>query len=121
MQEPELVAKALRAVLHAFKNGVHLSELQNEYRSLTNEFIPFRHLGYDTLEGYLESIPGVVRMEENKMGEVRITNENYGSEMAFVFAVCSCFVVLPPFVLWISVACIGCTNSGRGGSCDIRY
>ncbi|KAM3654999.1 tudor domain-containing protein 7 isoform 2-T3 [Ammospiza maritima maritima] len=70
MQEPELVAKALRAVLHAFKNGVRLSELQNEYRSLTNEFIPFRHLGYDTLEGYLESIPGVVRMEENKMGEV---------------------------------------------------
>ncbi|NWT73260.1 TDRD7 protein, partial [Prunella himalayana] len=70
MQEPELVAKALRAVLHAFKNGIRLSELQGEYRSLTNELIPFRHLGYDTLEGYLESIPGVVRMEENKMGEV---------------------------------------------------
>ncbi|XP_071437653.1 tudor domain-containing protein 7 [Pithys albifrons albifrons] len=70
MQEPELVAKALRAVLHAFKNGVCLSELQNEYRSLTNELIPFRHLGYDTLEAYLKSIPGVVRMEENKMGEV---------------------------------------------------
>ncbi|NXN77360.1 TDRD7 protein, partial [Bombycilla garrulus] len=70
MQEPELVAKAVRAVLHAFKNGIRLSELQSEYRSLTNELIPFRHLGYDTLEGYLESIPGVVRMEENKMGEV---------------------------------------------------
>ncbi|XP_033376331.1 tudor domain-containing protein 7 isoform X3 [Parus major] len=70
MQEPEFVAKALRAVLHAFKNGIRLSELQSEYRSLTNELIPFRHLGYDTLEGYLESIPGVVRMEENKMGEV---------------------------------------------------
>ncbi|NXK41177.1 TDRD7 protein, partial [Piprites chloris] len=70
MQEPELVVKALRAVLHAFKNGIRLSELQSEYRSLTNEVIPFRHLGYDTLEGYLESIPGVVRMEENKMGEV---------------------------------------------------
>ncbi|KAJ7397978.1 Tudor domain-containing protein 7 [Pitangus sulphuratus] len=70
MQEPELVVKALRAVLHAFKNGIRLSELQSEYKSLTNELIPFRHLGYDTLEGYLESIPGVVRMEENKMGEV---------------------------------------------------
>uniref|UniRef100_A0A8C3Y3I2 Tudor domain containing 7 n=1 Tax=Catharus ustulatus TaxID=91951 RepID=A0A8C3Y3I2_CATUS len=70
MQEPELVAKALRAVLHAFKNGIRLSELQSEYRSLTNELIPFKHLGYDTLESYLESIPGVVRMEENKMGEV---------------------------------------------------
>ncbi|NXB88057.1 TDRD7 protein, partial [Vidua chalybeata] len=70
MQEPELVAKALRAVLHAFKNGIRLSELESEYRSLTNESIPFRHLGYDTLESYLESIPGVVRMEENKIGEV---------------------------------------------------
>ncbi|XP_066037590.1 tudor domain-containing protein 7 isoform X3 [Chamaea fasciata] len=70
MQEPEFVAKALRTVLHAFKNGIRLSELQSEYRCLTNELIPFRHLGYDTLDRYLESIPEVVRMEENKMGEV---------------------------------------------------
>lgn len=84
MQEPEFVTKALRAVLHAFKSGVRLSELQSEYRSLTNELIPFRHLGYDTLEGYLESIPGVVRMEENKMGEVRIRNG---------FCVCRMFLV----------------------------
>ncbi|XP_071588368.1 tudor domain-containing protein 7 isoform X2 [Heliangelus exortis] len=70
MQDPEITAKALRAVLHSFKNGVPLSELQGEYRSLTGEWIPFRHLGHDTLESYLESIPRVVRMEGNKMGEV---------------------------------------------------
>ncbi|XP_057264895.1 tudor domain-containing protein 7-like isoform X1 [Pezoporus wallicus] len=70
MQEPELIAKTLRAVLHPFKSGVPLSELQGEYKSLTGEWIPFRHLGYGTLEGYLESIPGVVRMEGSKMGEV---------------------------------------------------
>uniref|UniRef100_A0A8C4UWQ4 Tudor domain containing 7 n=1 Tax=Falco tinnunculus TaxID=100819 RepID=A0A8C4UWQ4_FALTI len=70
MQEPELIAKTLRAVLHPFKNGVPLSELQGEYKSLTGEWIPFRHLGHGTLEGYLESIPAVVRMEENKMGQV---------------------------------------------------
>ncbi|XP_030325907.1 tudor domain-containing protein 7-like isoform X2 [Strigops habroptila] len=70
MQEPELIAKTLRAVLHPFKSGVPLSELQSEYKSLTGEWIPFRHLGYGTLEGYLESIPGVVRMEGSKMGEV---------------------------------------------------
>ncbi|XP_009999302.1 PREDICTED: tudor domain-containing protein 7 [Chaetura pelagica] len=70
MQEPELTAKTLRAVLHSFKNGVPLSELQGEYKSLTGEWIPFRHLGHDTLESYLESIPGVVRMEGNKTGEV---------------------------------------------------
>lgn len=103
MQEPELVAKALRAVLHAFKNGIRLSELQSEYRSLTNELIPFKHLGYDTLESYLESVPGVVRMEENKMGEVRI---NYSSKMAFVFAEYYWFIALHHFVLWISVVCL---------------
>ncbi|XP_063996079.1 tudor domain-containing protein 7 [Pogoniulus pusillus] len=70
MQNPELTAKTLRAVLHPFKNGVPLSELQSEYKSLTGEWIPFRHLGYGTLEAYLASIPGVVRMEGNKMGEV---------------------------------------------------
>ncbi|XP_075266861.1 tudor domain-containing protein 7 isoform X2 [Opisthocomus hoazin] len=70
MQEPELTAKTLRAVLHPFKNGIPLSELQNEYRSLTGEWIPFRHLGHGTLEGYLASIPGVVRMERSKMGQV---------------------------------------------------
>ncbi|XP_061874708.1 tudor domain-containing protein 7 isoform X1 [Colius striatus] len=70
MQEPELIAKTLRAVLHPFKNGIPLSELQGEYKSLTGEWIPFKHLGYGTLEGYLRSIPGVVRMEGKKMGEV---------------------------------------------------
>ncbi|NXD87398.1 TDRD7 protein, partial [Halcyon senegalensis] len=70
MQDPELIAKTLRAVLHPFKNGVPLSELQGEYKSLTGEWIPFRHLGHGTLEAYLQSIPGVVRMEGNKMGEV---------------------------------------------------
>ncbi|NWQ79097.1 TDRD7 protein, partial [Columbina picui] len=70
MQEPELIAKTLRAVLHPFKNGIPLSELQSEYKSLTGEGIPFRQLGHGTLEGYLASIPSVVRMEGNKMGEV---------------------------------------------------
>ncbi|KAF1474229.1 Tudor domain-containing protein 7, partial [Pygoscelis antarcticus] len=86
MQEPELIAKTLRAVLHPFKNGIPLSELQGEYKSLTGEWIPFRHLGHGTLEGYLQSIPGVVRMEGNKMGEVRIS---YSSEMGFVFLKCA--------------------------------
>ncbi|NXJ66550.1 TDRD7 protein, partial [Rostratula benghalensis] len=70
MQDPEFIAKTVRAVLHPFKNGVPLSELQREYKSLTGDWIPFRHLGHGTLQGYLESIPGVVRMEGNKMGEV---------------------------------------------------
>lgn len=72
MQEPDLVAKTLRAVLHSNKHGIPLSELQGEYKLLTGEWIPFRHLGHNTLEGYLQSIPGVVRIEGSKMGEVSI-------------------------------------------------
>ncbi|XP_032062455.1 tudor domain-containing protein 7 isoform X1 [Aythya fuligula] len=70
MQEPDLVAKTLRAVLHSNKHGIPLSELQAEYKLLTGEWIPFRHLGHNTLEGYLQSIPGVVRIEGSKMGEM---------------------------------------------------
>uniref|UniRef100_A0A803Y8D1 Tudor domain-containing protein 7 n=1 Tax=Meleagris gallopavo TaxID=9103 RepID=A0A803Y8D1_MELGA len=70
MQEPDLVAKALRSVLHSSKHGIPLSELQGEYRSLTGEWIPFRNLGHATLEAYVASIPGVVRIERNKTGEV---------------------------------------------------
>ncbi|XP_072215834.1 tudor domain-containing protein 7 isoform X2 [Excalfactoria chinensis] len=70
MQEPDLVAKALRSVLLSCKHGIPLPELQSEYRSLTGEWIPFRHLGYATLEAYVASIPGVVRIERSKTGEV---------------------------------------------------
>lgn len=122
MQDPELIAKTLRAVLHPFKNGVPLSELQAEYRSLTGEWIPFRHLGHGTLEGYLESIPGVVRMEGSKTGEVRTS---HSLETAFLFVKSACLITSPLCVLWVSrtnmVACVWCTNVGRNGNCDIDH
>lgn len=112
MQEPELIAKTLRAVLHPFKNGIPLSELQSEYRSLTGEWIPFRQLGHGTLEGYLESIPRVVRMEGNKMGEVRIS---YSSEMAFVFVKSAWIITLlldPVFAcLTLGQILVGCPGT----------
>ncbi|NWI11375.1 TDRD7 protein, partial [Crypturellus soui] len=70
MLEADLVAKMLRAVLHSHKNGIPLAQLQNEYKSLTGDCIPFQHLGYGTLERYLKSIPGVVRLEDSKAGEI---------------------------------------------------
>lgn len=119
MQEPELIAKTLRAVLHPFKSGVPLSELQGEYKSLTGEWIPFRHLGYGTLEGYLESIPGVVRMEGSKVGEVRIS---YSSEVAFVFVKCAWFITLAllvPFLEKSTVAYVWCSHPGESESYGI--
>uniref|UniRef100_A0A8C7E4J1 Tudor domain-containing protein 7 n=1 Tax=Naja naja TaxID=35670 RepID=A0A8C7E4J1_NAJNA len=70
MQEADLVAKMLRAVLQSHKTGVPFSYLQGEYKSLTGDWIPFKQLGHATLEGYLKSIPGVVRIEFSKSGEV---------------------------------------------------
>ncbi|XP_070598341.1 tudor domain-containing protein 7 isoform X4 [Erythrolamprus reginae] len=70
MQEADLVAKMLRAVLQSHKTGVPFSYLQGEYKSLTGDWIPFKQLGHSTLEGYLKSIPGVVRIEISRSGEV---------------------------------------------------
>ncbi|KAM9137842.1 tudor domain-containing protein 7 isoform 1-T1 [Pangshura tecta] len=70
MPESDLVAKMLRAVLQSNKNGIPLPRLQGEYKSLTGDWIPFKQLGHSTLEEYLKTVPGVVRIEINKMGEI---------------------------------------------------
>ncbi|NP_001084569.2 tudor domain-containing protein 7 [Xenopus laevis] len=68
--EKELVAKMLRAVLQANKNGVPLHKLQAEYKSVTGEPIPFKDMGFPALDAYLKSIPSVVRIEVSRVGEV---------------------------------------------------
>lgn len=70
MTDIELVKKMLRAVLQSNKNGVSVSRLQSDYRALTGEFIQHKQMGYPSLEGFLRSIPSVVRME-HRLGEVR--------------------------------------------------
>ncbi|XP_053152820.1 tudor domain-containing protein 7 [Hemicordylus capensis] len=70
MQEADLAAKMLRAVLQSHKTGVPFSRLQGEYKSLTGDWIPFKQLGHPTLEDYVKSVPGVVRVEISKSGEV---------------------------------------------------
>lgn len=70
MTNTELVNKMLRAVLQSNKNGVCVSRLQSDYRALTGEFIQHKQMGYPSLEGFLRSIPSVVRME-HRLGEVR--------------------------------------------------
>ncbi|KAM5299327.1 tudor domain-containing protein 7 [Ctenodactylus gundi] len=70
MLEADLVSKMLRAVLQSHKNGIALPRLQGEYRSLTGDWIPFKQLGYPTLEAYLRSVPAVVRIETARSGEI---------------------------------------------------
>ncbi|XP_062372752.1 tudor domain-containing protein 7B-like [Sardina pilchardus] len=68
MTDIELVKKMLRAVLQSNKNGVSVSRLQSDYRTLTGEFIQHKQMGYPSLEGFLRSIPSVVRIEY-RLGE----------------------------------------------------
>nr|XP_044635112.1 tudor domain-containing protein 7-like isoform X1 [Equus asinus]XP_044635113.1 tudor domain-containing protein 7-like isoform X1 [Equus asinus]XP_044635114.1 tudor domain-containing protein 7-like isoform X1 [Equus asinus]XP_044635115.1 tudor domain-containing protein 7-like isoform X1 [Equus asinus]XP_044635116.1 tudor domain-containing protein 7-like isoform X1 [Equus asinus] len=70
MLEADLVSKMLRAVLQSHKNGIAMPQLQGEYRSLTGDWIPFKQLGYPTLEAYLRSVPAVVRIETSRSGEI---------------------------------------------------
>ncbi|XP_051993911.1 tudor domain-containing protein 7A-like [Xyrauchen texanus] len=70
MSDVELVKKMLRAVLQSSKHGVALARLQGDYRALTGEVIPHRKFGHATLESFLHSIPGVVRLERSSTGEV---------------------------------------------------
>ncbi|XP_055002441.1 tudor domain-containing protein 7 isoform X2 [Sorex araneus] len=70
MLEADLVSKMLRAVLQSHKNGIALPRLQGEYRSLTGDWIPFKQLGYPSLEAYLRSVPAVVRIEMSRCGEI---------------------------------------------------
>ncbi|XP_072260553.1 tudor domain-containing protein 7 isoform X2 [Pyxicephalus adspersus] len=67
--DKDLVAKMLRAVLQSNKNGVPFSRLLSEYKSLTGEYIPFKDMGFHTLEAYIKAIPTVVRIEDSRGGE----------------------------------------------------
>lgn len=69
--DKDLVAKTLRAVLQSNKNGVPFPRLQSEYKSLTGEYIPFKDMGFQTLEAYIKTIPTVVKIEVGRAGEVR--------------------------------------------------
>ncbi|XP_043097426.1 tudor domain-containing protein 7A isoform X2 [Puntigrus tetrazona] len=70
MSDVELVKKMLRAVLQSSKHGVAMARLQGDYRALTGEVISYRRFGHGSLESFLRSIPGVVRLERSTAGEV---------------------------------------------------
>ncbi|XP_051566560.1 tudor domain-containing protein 7B [Myxocyprinus asiaticus] len=83
MADVELVKKMLRAVLQPSKSGVSLSRLQVEYKDLTGELIPYKQLGYATLDALLHSMPSVVRLDKGQAGEV-VCHATAGNEMAHI-------------------------------------
>ncbi|XP_061107724.1 tudor domain-containing protein 7B [Conger conger] len=70
MSDVELVKKMLRAVLQSNKNGVSLAQLQADFKDLTGDFIPYKQMGYTSLDAFLHSLSSVVKMERTARGEV---------------------------------------------------
>ncbi|XP_066268164.1 tudor domain-containing protein 7-like isoform X2 [Branchiostoma lanceolatum] len=64
------VVAMLRAVLQSSKEGVLASRVQGEYRGITGEFLPYKQLGFHSLDAYMQSIPDVARIARNREGEV---------------------------------------------------
>ena len=60
----------LRSVLLSAPRGVVSRRLQSEYQSLTGRAIPYKELGYPTLESFLESIPEVIASGIGVTGEM---------------------------------------------------
>ncbi|KAL3248221.1 hypothetical protein MRX96_056632 [Rhipicephalus microplus] len=69
----EEVKTILRSILTSEKAGIQLRYLDNEYRTLTGMRIPYRQLGFNTLEEYLYSIPDVVRLSRNAEGNLVVS------------------------------------------------
>ncbi|XP_077085655.1 tudor domain-containing protein 7B isoform X2 [Siphateles boraxobius] len=80
MADEELVKKMVRAVLQSSKSGVSLSDLQVEYKDLTGELIPYKQMGYPTLDALLHSMPLVVKLDKGQSGEV-VCHATTGKEM----------------------------------------
>ncbi|KAK2584964.1 hypothetical protein KPH14_002552 [Odynerus spinipes] len=53
------VISNLRAALLSSKGGVHIDEVNRDFKTIIGENIPFRKLGFQSLDAFLKSIPGI--------------------------------------------------------------
>ncbi|XP_012254025.2 tudor domain-containing protein 7-like isoform X1 [Athalia rosae] len=67
------VVSNLRACLLSAKGGVSFSELNNDYKRILGENIPFRKLGYPSLDELLNNIPGL--LITRKVGDWNVAAE----------------------------------------------
>ncbi|KAG8185395.1 hypothetical protein JTE90_018616 [Oedothorax gibbosus] len=71
MEKPELkdfVCCNLRSVTQSIKGGVPLNRLERDYQDLIGSSIPYRNLGYNSLESFIRSIPSVIRLTKSRDG-----------------------------------------------------
>ncbi|XP_061385760.1 tudor domain-containing protein 7 [Danaus plexippus] len=58
MADKEQVIQALRATLLSVKGAITIKQCNRDYRELQGEWIPFKKLGYPTLEKLFQDVPG---------------------------------------------------------------
>lgn len=62
-QDLETVKTEIRAIILSSKNSLTEQQLEKDYRKMADsKGIPYRILGYRSLQDFLESIPDVVRL-----------------------------------------------------------
>ncbi|CAH1773704.1 unnamed protein product [Owenia fusiformis] len=64
------VKSMLRAVLMSSKEGVVADRLSREYRGICMEPLPFRELGFKSLDEFILAVPDVARLGRSKDGQV---------------------------------------------------
>jgi len=62
--------KYLRSALISTKGGLPAEQVYRDYRDIVGEGIPYRRLGYETLDSFLNAVPDVCRISRRPTGEV---------------------------------------------------
>lgn len=73
MEKQDLRASVLlnlRSVTQSCKGGVPFERLQRDYRDLLGSPIPFRDLGYNSLEAFIRDIPDVISLSKSSDGQL---------------------------------------------------
>lgn len=66
----ESVLLNLRSVTQSCKGGVPFERLQRDYKDLLGSPIPYRELGYNSLEAFIRDIPRVIALKRNNEGQL---------------------------------------------------
>ncbi|GFR18207.1 uncharacterized protein TNCT_93521 [Trichonephila clavata] len=60
----------LKCVVQSCKGGVPLNRLDKDYKAFIGTNIPFKELGYDSLENFIKSIPDVISLKKNANDQI---------------------------------------------------
>ncbi|XP_070535127.1 tudor domain-containing protein 7-like [Ptychodera flava] len=63
------IKSMIRAVIQSSKEGVLSKRFNREYHGITGQNVPYKELGFQSLDSYLKSIPDIVAIKVNRDGE----------------------------------------------------